>query len=416
MSTATFLHAADLHLDSPMRGLIYRQDVPADVIKQATRRALENLVHYALTERVAFIILAGDLYDGPWDDFNTPLFLNRQMLRLREARIPVYIVKGNHDAENKMTRSLRLPDNVRYFPADQPDTFIDERLGVALHGQSYRTAKETADLSQHYPAPVPHLLNIGILHTCADGREGHERYAPCRVADLVAKGYHYWALGHIHQREVLHHDPYILFPGNVQGRNVRETGPKGATLVTFQGTRISHVEAIDLDVVRWARVEVDVSQWHHPDDVLKAVDEALADETVRAAGRLVAARVALTGLSPAHEALAADWEDWQQEVINQAQASAGDQLWIEKVELLTQPLPTATATATSAALATLNEVLTECHQDPAALWPLFADLRKKLKTQHVDGRLWSDEHLRRLLDTVGPFLRQRLHHFTQHRV
>jgi predicted phosphodiesterase len=408
MSTFTFLHAADLHLDSPMRGLIYQQDTPAEVIKQATRRALENLVHCALTERVAFVILAGDLYDGPWEDFNTPLFLNRQMLQLRDGGIPVYVVKGNHDAENRMTRSLRLPDNVRYFPTDQPGTFVDDHLGVALHGQSYRTAKETADLSQSYPAPVPHLFNIGILHTCAEGREGHERYAPCRVADLAAKGYQYWALGHVHQREVLQTEPYILFPGNVQGRHIRETGPKGATLVTYQGTSILRVEPVDLDVVRWARVQVDASPLQHVDDVLEAVDLALADEMDQANGRLLAARVELTGISPAHDALAANWENWPVEVVNLAQARGGDALWIEKVELLTRPPSASAGGETAAALATLNEVLAECSQNPSDLLPLFDDLRKKLAPHKLDARLWSAEHLRRLLDTVGPLLRHRL--------
>lgn len=416
MSTFTFLHAADLHLDSPMRGLMYRQDAAADVIKQATRRALENLVRCALTERVAFVILAGDLFDGPWDDFNTPLFFNRQMLQLREACIPVYIVKGNHDAENKMTGALRLPDNVYSFPSDTPATFVNDDLGIALHGQSYGTAKVTDDLSQNYPAPLPHLLNIGILHTCADGREGHERYAPCRVEDLAGKGYQYWALGHVHQREVLHTDPHIHFPGNIQGRHVRETGPKGATLVTYQGSRITRVEPIDCDVVRWARVRVDVSELAHPDDVLKAVDAALASEMDRAAERLLAARLELTGITPAHEALAGDWEAWQMEVVNLAQALDSDRLWIEKVELLTEPPSSSAVQHTADALATLDEVLAECTQDPAALLPLFRDLQKKLNQQKLDTRLWGEAHLRRLLDTVGPFLRHRLQQLARNRV
>src|SRR5713101_8288517 len=117
-----FLHAADIHLDSPLKGLERYEGAPIDQLRQATRRALENLIQLALDEKVAFVLIAGDLYDGTWKDYNTGLFLTAQMARLREANIAVVVIAGNHDAANKMTRTLRLPDNVTLLAAAKPDS------------------------------------------------------------------------------------------------------------------------------------------------------------------------------------------------------------------------------------------------------------------------------------------------------
>ena len=239
-----WLHAADLHLDSPLRGLEQYEGAPVEALRGATRRALENLVRLAIAERVAFVVIAGDVYDGDWQDFNTGLFFDRQMRCLRDARIPVYVIRGNHDAQNRMTKTLRLPDNVRYLANDRPETVEVAGAGVLLHGQGFEKAAVTADLSQGYPQAVKGHCNIGLLHTCATGRDGHEPYAPCNVGDLSAKGYDYWALGHIHAAENLAPagDPPICFPGNLQGRHAREVGPKGCTLVTVENGAVVGVE------------------------------------------------------------------------------------------------------------------------------------------------------------------------------
>ena len=227
-----FLHAADIHLDSPLLRLDVYEGAPAAEIRGATRRAFENLVQTALAEKVDFVVLAGDIYDGDWKDYNTGLHFAARIARLREAGIPVILAAGNHDAASSISRSLRLPDNARVFPHDRPDTFRLESVNVAVHGQSFGSPAVRADLSRGYPAPVPGCFNVGLLHTGVNGREGHEPYAPCTLAALREKGYDYWALGHVHQREVLSAEPLVVFPGNTQGRHARETGAKGCILVT----------------------------------------------------------------------------------------------------------------------------------------------------------------------------------------
>ena len=198
-----FLHAADVHLDSPLRGLERYDEAPAAEIRGATRRAFENLVELAITEAVGFVLLAGDLYDADWKDYNTGLFFARQMARLQEAGIQVLVIAGNHDAASQITRALRPPPNVHLFSTRAPETVVLDRLGVAVHGQGFATRAVTDDLTRAYPPARSDLFNIGLLHTSLDGRPGHEPYAPCTLEGLRSRGYQYWALGHVHQQEVV---------------------------------------------------------------------------------------------------------------------------------------------------------------------------------------------------------------------
>ena len=146
-----FLHCADIHLDSPLRGLERYEGAPVEQVRGATRRAFENMVQCALREKVDFVVIAGDLYDGDWPDFNTGLFFAKGMAQLGESGIAVYVVRGNHDAASKLTRSLPLPKNVHLFPDKAPKSLTDDNLGLAVHGQSFATAAVFDDLAADYP-------------------------------------------------------------------------------------------------------------------------------------------------------------------------------------------------------------------------------------------------------------------------
>ena len=256
-----FLHCADLHVDSPMQDLERYEGAPDAVMRGATRRALENLVRLAGEENVDFVVIAGDLFDGGWRDLNTGLFFARQMLRLKEHGIAVYVVWGNHDAQSQFCRQIPYPDNVHLFATDQPQTLHNQGLDVAFHGQGFATRAVTEDLAARYPAPCSGDFNIGILHTALDGRMGHGNYAPCTVAALQNRGYQYWALGHVHAREVVCAGSpcCIVFPGNTQGRHIREQGSKGCELVTVAPNGTITLEHRALDVARWVQLELDVT-------------------------------------------------------------------------------------------------------------------------------------------------------------
>lgn len=339
-----FLHAADIHLDSPLRGLSQYEGVPATLVRTATRHALDNLVSRAIEDGVAFVIIAGDLYDGEWDAFSTGLFFCAAMGRLQRAGVAVFIVLGNHDAESQLTRQLPLPDNVHVFSTRKPETFRHDATGVVLHGHSYKTREPDPDLALGYPAAVSGAFNIGVLHTALTGNRGpHASYAPCTPAQLAAKAYDYWALGHVHTFEMVETDPYIVFPGNLQGRNIRETGPKGAVLVSVSDGRITEAEHVALDVVRWALVEVDLTgielEAAAHERIRLGLTTALAAE---ADGRPLMVRVRLSGATPLHDGLV-DQRGALREEVRAIAGALSDTLWLEKVVVGTHEPPVADA-------------------------------------------------------------------------
>jgi DNA repair exonuclease SbcCD nuclease subunit len=407
----SFLHAADIHLDSPLRGLERYEHAPVDRIRGATRRAFEGLIRLAVDRRVDFVLIAGDHYDGDWRDYNTGLYLVHALGRLRDANIPVFIIAGNHDAANKMTRALRLPANVRVLDAARPETVRLDDLGVAIHGQSFARAAVTDNLVAGYPDPAPGWVNIGLLHTGLTGLEGHERYAPCTVADLRARGYDYWALGHIHTRHAPCDDPPVAFPGNPQGRHIREAGAKGCLLTTLTPGDGVAQEFHRLDVVRWERGRVDATDLYAEADLLDRVATTL-DDLVRSEpdpDRLLAVRVVVHGTSPLHDRLHADAERYVAEVRNLALERGEDRLWIEKVEFQTR---SARAVALpDGPIEELREVLDELRADPEALGALGAeltDLKRKLPAELLAGpdgpRPDDPDWLRGVLDQAQPLL------------
>ncbi|MDD2815171.1 MAG: DNA repair exonuclease [Thiotrichaceae bacterium] len=332
-----FIHAADIHLDSPLRGLARYEGAPVEQMQSATRRAFVNLIDLACEEAVDFMILAGDLYDMDWKDYNTGLFFNQQMNRLNQAGIAVYLLRGNHDAENLMTKQLRLPDNVHVFSAQQPETFVIDALGVALHGQSFAGRAVTEDLSEAYPPALAGLFNIGVLHTSLNGREGHQTYAPCTLSGLLMHGYDYWALGHVHKREVLNEQPYVVFAGNLQGRHARETGAKSCTLVEVQGKEIS-LRACEVDVLRWEVLELDACELQQIDELLDQADVAVTQALQQAEERPLAVRLVVTGRSSLHSELHSQFEQWSNDLRATINNASFGKAWVEKIQLKTQPL------------------------------------------------------------------------------
>jgi DNA repair exonuclease SbcCD nuclease subunit len=326
--------AADIHLDTPLRGLAAYEDAPLDLLRSATRRAFANLVDAAIEDEAALLLLAGDVFDGDWPHFSTGLHFVSEMLRLRDAGIHVVSIAGNHDAASKITKALRLPDNVHVLSTRRTETWTSEELGVAVHGQGYAKPALFDDISLGYPAPVPGLVNIGLLHTSVDGRPGHEPYAPCSVEGLVNRGYDYFGLGHVHAREILHEDPAVVFSGTLQGRGLRESGPKGATLITFDEGSVTHEHRV-LDCVRWETIAVDASSCADRDEVCASVTDALRATGENARERLLAARVVIIGSSDAHDELTADPERLRHEVTAAAVEAGGDGIWIEGVQVQT---------------------------------------------------------------------------------
>jgi DNA repair exonuclease SbcCD nuclease subunit len=365
MTSFSFIHAADIHLDSPLLGLSAYEGAPVELLRNAPRAAFSNLIDEAIRERVEFMVIAGDLYDGAWRDFNTGLFFAGEMGRLNREEIPVFIGHGNHDAESELTKSLTLPENVTVFSNRRAETKALEHLGVVLHGQSFRDAKTEENLAVDYPPAVPDRFNIGVLHTAVEGHAEHAPYAPCSLSDLTDKGYDYWALGHVHEHRILNEVPLIAFPGNLQGRHIRETGPRGALLVTVEDSKPT-VERLFVDTVRWHRIEIDAGEAKSLQDaVLLARDRLETLVREGADGRPLATRVIFTGRSRAHGDLFGLETQLRQEILAVASALSDSELWIERVILNTRPeLDAAAIEARSDAIADLQGILAEAGSAP----------------------------------------------------
>lgn len=375
-----FLHAADLHIDSPLRGLEGAADAPLAQIRSAPRVALERLVQLAHDEQVDFVILAGDVTDGAWKDMGTASFFNAQLKAL--APIPVFIERGNHDAEANLLSNLPALPHVSTFSSRHPETFRLEELRVALHGQSYARRAELTDIAASYPAPEPGYLNIGVLHTGLGGYSGHEPYAPCTLASLIARGYDYWALGHIHTREESHHDPLIIYPGNLQGRHIRETGPKGCYIVEGEQGAL-RATFHELDVVRWFDDTIDVSGVDGAETALAIACEHIERLQHAQAGRLLAVRLTLTGATEAHRDLVRGQAAMEEDL----RARVAPESWL--VELCLQTMPTIDLDAVrqqddlQGALFRSIDALKAAPQDDQGVAAVVKPLREKLPTPLV---------------------------------
>lgn len=327
-----FVHTADIHLDSPLRTLAMRDPALADLVGGATRRAFVRIVDLCLAEKVDALLIAGDLYDGDQTSMKTARFLADQLRRLHEAGIPVYLIRGNHDAESRITRELVLPDSVKVY-GGRADVAVREAgpFEVAIHGVSFAQKHAPDSLLTKFREPRAGAVNIGLMHTSLGGAAMHDPYAPCSAADLHGAGFSYWALGHIHQRSVEAGRATIVMPGNPQGRDINEAGPKSATLVTIDDGGGITVEERPTSVAEFRRVAVDCSGAQDWREAVARVERALEEARGATAGEHLVARVTLEGATPLAWRLRKDSDLIEEE----ARRIGGDlgRTWLDKIDV-----------------------------------------------------------------------------------
>jgi DNA repair protein SbcD/Mre11 len=290
------LHAADLHIDSQVRVRASRASEGfRERISGATRAAFHALIDVAVSERVDAVILAGDIFDGRWRSYATRGVFIDGMGRLHDEGIPVVMASGNHDAASVLAVDLRLPPTAHQLSVHAPESFHVPNTDLVVHGQGYEEPAITENLARAYPRSIPGHINIGVLHTNVGGSTDHDNYAPCSPADLRALGYDYFALGHIHQRqEYLDSGAvYAAYPGNIQGRHIRETGAKGASVVTLEPGIAPTIEFHPLDVMRWSHLNIDARTHETPDAILSEISHQYAAEHRRSDGRPLIIRVTI---------------------------------------------------------------------------------------------------------------------------
>lgn len=324
-----FVHAADLHLGSPLQAVGVESPRLQTKLREATYDAFERVVDLALAERVDFLVLAGDLYDQENRSVRANEFLADQLRRLDEADVPAYVVYGNHDPLGGATEYVELPDNVHEFGHREAEEVRYPPEGeprARIWGQSYRSEREPRKMYRSFAPEDARIPNVGILHTGLDPTS--ETYVPCSRADLAGvDDVHYWALGHVHRTRHLGEDPCIVYPGVPQGRHVGEPGPGGCVLAEVDATGTADVEFVPTGPIVWRQPDVSIDgdgddRVETLDDVHGRIDDvaaglrddgAVAEESVpmpvRDAGWRpdgYVCRWHLNGRGPAHEALSAD--------------------------------------------------------------------------------------------------------------
>ncbi|EAD0599343.1 exonuclease SbcCD subunit D [Listeria monocytogenes] len=236
MKEIQFLHMADLHLDSPFIGLSTLPQPLFSAIQESTFQSLERITTVAIKEAVDFVLIAGDIYDSEDQSVRAQARFAKEMKRLEAANIPVFMIHGNHDFIEKHKEKLALPSNVHVF-SEQVEVMSHKTatgVSVNIYGFSYNERHIRSSRVGEYKIQGDADFHIALLHGSeVSSSEEHDVYAPFRVQEISRKGFDYWALGHIHKRQLLAESPSIYYPGNIQGRNRKESGEKGASIVTL---------------------------------------------------------------------------------------------------------------------------------------------------------------------------------------
>lgn len=299
----TFVHAADMHLGAPFGSVDATDERVRRALAAAPFRSLDAVVEACVSRRADFLVLAGDIFEDAEPALPVRAAFARAMARLGEAGIPAYAVNGNHDFARGS--SAAPPANVRYFATAIVDRTVVERDGeelAALYGRGYESREQPEDFAAGFKREAGDRVAIGVLHTNVGGRPDDGTYAPSTVADLRAAGMDYWALGHIHQPELVLDSPPARYAGCIQGLNPKETGPRGCFVVTIDGRRVAQ-EFVETSQVRWAAEEVDIAGAMSEDEVLARACDACDRVRADAGRRPTCARLTLTGRSDAHRLL-----------------------------------------------------------------------------------------------------------------
>lgn len=302
----SFVHAADLHLDSPFLGVTAQDRTVAEALRRATFDAFDALIALCIDRRADFLLVAGDVFDAADRSLRAQLRFFEGLRRLAERGIPSFVVHGNHDPLDGWSHSVTRPPLVTVFGSHEVETVpvvAGGRPLAAVSGISYQRRQENRNLAALFPAGPAPLFHIGLLHANCGGNPRHPAYAPCSPDDLGRAGIDYWALGHVHERAVLRRDPLVVYPGNTQGLSARETGPRGCFLVRVDEQRRAELEFCPLDAVRWQAGTVSIAGLEtvsRLDGALAALVPGLGEE----AGRPVVARLGIVGRGALYPELA----------------------------------------------------------------------------------------------------------------
>ncbi|WP_150266712.1 metallophosphoesterase family protein [Paenibacillus tepidiphilus] len=406
MEAFRFLHAADLHLDSRFAGLSALPQPIRSCLRESTFAALGRLVRVAVEQEVDFVVISGDVYDVSDASLQGQLRFQEALQELSGRGIAVYIIHGNHDPLDGPRLSTEPPPLVTVFGGLRPEQAVarrrkDGKEVAVIAGISYPTAKVTENTALQYSRmPGSNLFHIGMLHGNVDGDLQHETYSPCTRKDLLDRGFDYWALGHIHKRQILQERPPIVYPGNIQSRSVKETGPKGCYIVDVDAGGVPVLQFHELDAVRWEIRELSIESLEGEAQWTAAVEQAVEALRLELPGMMSVVRFRITGRGPVHRSLAQKGaaEDLlaelrRREALRAERGEYAGLVWIESFAIESGlPVDRERLLAEDSFLGEMLRHSGSLQESPEALEELVAGALKPLLEQ---------QELRRLLSTAG---------------
>lgn len=341
MPKIKFIHTADLHLDTPFTGLSEWNEDLADRLKDATFSSFQNIIDLAIRENIDFLVISGDIFDSEDQSLSAQRKFISELKRLSNQNISTYFICGNHDPINSWLDSLDLPDSVYRFGSKlEKKTYKkDGEDMVDIHGVSFANSVVEENLAQEYEvANDPATVSIALLHGTLGTSSEHENYAPFSMDDIAAKKFDYWALGHIHKKEVARESgPAVVYSGNPQGRDFGETGSKGCFLVEIDGQNNLDYNFKPTQEVRFERIEIDLSDTEKLNDLLEKIEqpEQFIDNYTDTSYML---RITITGRTALHHKLNQPGEiDQLMQDLNAGQLEKNQFTWIDSIKVKTKP-------------------------------------------------------------------------------
>ena len=304
----SFIHTADLHLDSPFIGIYEINQELRESLVNATFEAYDTIIDLCIEKEVDFLLIAGDVYDSANKSLYAQLKFIKGLDRLSNAGIQTIIAHGNHDPLNGWSATLNWPEDVHIMSGDTIDSIQlekDETHVVTIFGTSYPAQHIWTNLAQKFPKRENNeVFTIGLLHCMVGSSTEHDPYAACTMQDLKYLDYDYWALGHIHVPSVINEiNPVVVYSGNPQGRHIKEAGPRGCYLVTVDTKNEISKEFIETDTIRWYVEDISIEGIESEEDLILQIRECIDTILDDADGRSVICRFILSGRGPLHRTL-----------------------------------------------------------------------------------------------------------------
>ncbi len=341
MAKVRFIHTSDLHLDTPFKGLTKWNAELAEKLKDATFRSFKKVIDLCISEEVDFLIVSGDIFDSEQKSLAAQLSFTRELKRLSEKNIQAYFICGNHDPLSSWNDHNKLPGNTYKFNASQVEMVTHEKEGrqiADIYGISYDKKEEKRNLALQYnKSTSPSPISIAILHGSIGNVGAHQNYAPFNLDDINAKGFDYWALGHIHNFQMIKEaHPAIVYSGNPQGRDFGETGQKGCCLVEIAEGQEPEISFFSTHLSRFEELEINFSAAESIDELSGLISTKIKDLPEYSQQTNYILRIVLTGRTHLHKELSQPGSiDSLLEFLNEGQLLNEHFTWIDKIDLQT---------------------------------------------------------------------------------